>query len=109
VIALPRRDEHKRLTRLLLGDDFEEVHRWKDEPWRRLGVKHRIERHGLLSAFEVALKTYLETGDIEYAKKSALASIIHDIQDGFSTMVKMFIGCFRDNSYKKRKRKKRHR
>jgi hypothetical protein len=36
---------HKKFSKDRTGFDFEELHRWIDEPYKDLKVNHRIKRH----------------------------------------------------------------
>jgi len=81
---MPRRKEHVRFVAKVLGEDianeYEWVHYEKDKYWRKLGKKHRVKNHGLLQSFLLGLK-YMDP-------MVTLVSIIHDLQDYFSTLEK---------------------
>jgi len=47
--------EHKKLTKLILGDDYEKVHKFMDFPQKFLGTKHRKLFHDTKTAFLLAL------------------------------------------------------
>lgn len=38
---------HRTLDLIIFGRVYPEIHKWKDEPFKRLGRNHRRERHGL--------------------------------------------------------------
>jgi len=42
---MPRRKIHEQLDMLLFGKRYSWLHRWMDEPWKRLGKEHRRLRH----------------------------------------------------------------
>lgn len=88
---MPRRKEHVDFIRILFGDEiaerYEWVHKWKDEPSKWLGVKHRILRHSLFDNILLAID---EEGNFDiYA---FLVGMIHDIQDEISTYYKRLYG-----------------
>ncbi len=45
---MPSHDIHKMVDRIVLGREYEHVHKWMDEPVKWLGVKHRMCRHNPL-------------------------------------------------------------
>jgi len=42
---MPSRKVHEQLDMLLFGKRYSWIHRWMDEPWKRLGKEHRRMRH----------------------------------------------------------------
>jgi hypothetical protein len=42
---MPSRKIHEHLDMLLFGKRYSWLHRWMDEPWKRLGREHRRMRH----------------------------------------------------------------
>jgi len=42
---MPSFKQHCRNSKKRTGEAFEELHRWMDEPQKRLGINHRTERH----------------------------------------------------------------
>jgi len=91
---MPSFEKHKQLIAMLFGKDVAEeygwVHKYKDEPSKWLGVKHRMLRHGFI--FDILL------GALAKDPMVAVVGILHDIQDMISTDLKR-------NAKKKRKRK----
>jgi hypothetical protein len=79
---LPDRSTHRRTSRDILGDDFDYVHKWKDEPVTQLGANHRDVRHGPLSAYKAGNR-FKGSGIFNFG--AAAASIIHDLEDGHVT------------------------
>ena len=76
---MPKRPVHRRTTKDILGEDYDYVHKWKDEPvWRR-GAYHREVRHGPLAAYDVG-RRFKGSGSFNFG--AAAASIIHDLEDG---------------------------
>jgi len=92
---LPRREKHKTLCESLLGDGYEDVHRWMDAPSKKLGVKHRRVRHSVLDAIMVGLTT----GD----PLAGVAALLHIWQDIASSAVKDY----ERSLYKPRRRARR--
>jgi hypothetical protein len=76
---MPSRSSHEHLSKLLLGGSYSSVHAWKDEPVRRLGANHRDVRHGPIAAYKAG-KRFQGSGGFNLG--AAIASIIHDLQDG---------------------------
>jgi len=91
---MPSFEKHKQLIAMLFGENVAEryawVHRYKDEPSKWLGVKHRVKRHGFL--FDIML------GVLARDPMVAIVGILHDIQDFISTDLK--------RNLKKRRRRK---
>lgn len=79
---MPDRSTHRRTSRGILGDDFDYVHKWKDEPVTRLGANHRDVRHGPLAAYKTGNR-FKGSGIFNFG--AAAASIIHDLEDGHTT------------------------
>lgn len=50
VLIMPSRDIHKLISKLLFGEDGNNVHKYMDEPFKWLGKNHRSQRHNLLTA-----------------------------------------------------------
>jgi len=53
---MARHKVHRLIDLMYLGRQYPQVHRWVDAPYKRLGKRHRILRHDLLSAVIIALK-----------------------------------------------------
>ena len=45
---MPSHKTHRKIDRLLLGKEHEDVHLWLDEPVKYLGPHHRILRHSFV-------------------------------------------------------------
>jgi hypothetical protein len=67
---------------LILGDGYGSVHAWKDEPVKRMGANHRDVRDGPFAAYKAG-KRFQGSGGFNFG--AAIASIIHDPQDGHPT------------------------
>jgi hypothetical protein len=80
---MPTGSTHERFSKLILGNSYSSVHAWKDEPVRRLGANHRDVRHGPIAAYRAGKRFNLG---------AAIASIIHDLQDGHLTTWLTVIG-----------------
>lgn len=86
---MPPRSTHERFSKLILGKSYGSVHAWKDEPVRRLGANHRDVRHGPIAAYRAG-KRFQGSGGFNIG--AAIASIIHDLQDGHLTTWLTVIG-----------------
>ena len=80
---MPSHKTHRKIDRLFLGEEFEDVHMYLDEPVKYLGPRHRILRHSFV---EIATK---------YANdpKRFLSAYLHLVAD------------FSDSEMKRRARK----
>jgi hypothetical protein len=45
VINMPRRKQHREFTLRKYGVTGDDIHKWTDERYQDLGVRHRQERH----------------------------------------------------------------
>jgi hypothetical protein len=64
------------------GNDFAELHRWIDEPTRRLGYDHRMERHNLNEDDKNTIKKY-------WGEKAVIEWLFHIAIDNLYTAFKM--------------------
>jgi len=48
--------EHRAIDRLVLGQEFPQVHRWMDQPAYRCGPGHRKYRHDMRAVVLMALR-----------------------------------------------------
>jgi hypothetical protein len=90
---MPSGYKHEKLCRTLMGNPFENVHKWKDEPVLWLGRYHRVVRHGLSSTWKVGCR-FKGRGKFNWG--ASFASFIHDVQDGvpgptFVTCISVFV------------------
>lgn len=69
---MPTREVHRKVDRLILGEEFPEVHRIKDLPAKFLGAKHRRLFHDV--------DTAVLLGAI-YGPKAFLSALLHDLAD----------------------------
>ena len=72
---MPDRDTHRKISKLLLGDDCNATHAAIDYPYRFLGRKHRILLHDPLSA---ALVGYFMDG-----YKGVASALLHLAEDEY--------------------------
>jgi len=72
---MPDRDTHRKISKLLLGDDCNATHAAIDYPYRFLGRKHRILLHDPLSA---ALVGYFMDG-----YKGVASALLHLAEDKY--------------------------
>lgn len=47
-----RGSEHRKRSQEKFGREYAHVHKFIDEPYKRLGIKHREERHGFLDVLK---------------------------------------------------------
>ena len=69
---MPRHKVHRLIDRIFLGREYPDIHRWMDEPYKRLGPRHRMLRHDLLSCIIVS------RGD----PRRLASAILHLLLDG---------------------------
>lgn len=67
---MPSRKRHNEITKALLGNDYDEVNAWMDQPAKTLGPHHRKVRH---TPLELIIKY---AGEEDSGKKIA-AGLIH--------------------------------
>ncbi len=72
---MPERYVHEKISRILLGKKYSEVHKIIDYPVKYLGRKHRILFHDILTASLIGFSIYGYNG--------ALAGILHLITDKY--------------------------
>jgi len=66
---------HKLVNKIFLGNEYEDVNKWMDEPFSYLGRRHRVLRHDPLS---IALK-YCDD------PKRTCAGLLHILVDEVSS------------------------
>jgi len=71
---MPSRKVHNAISKLLLGDTFNDVHALKDKAHVFLGPAHRIVGHDLVSNIIIASMN-------KNPEKAFLAAILHDYLD----------------------------
>jgi len=74
-MLIPSRRVRRYVSRLLLGNSFDKVHRVIDLPYGFLGKKHRILLHDPISAVLIASTTSTD----EYAFFAGLAYVAVDV------------------------------
>jgi len=70
---MPSRKVHKLIDRLLLGREYEYVHKFKDYPSKFLGPRHRVLFHDLLTDVAIGLLTR--------DPKALASAVLHDLTD----------------------------
>jgi len=85
---MPSHKVHRAICRALLGEEFQDVnafldepYRWRDNKGRMLKGRHRVYRHDALTPSMVFVRELLKSGDAEKALKKSLASAIHIASD----------------------------
>lgn len=77
---MPRRPQHRKVTKFFLGDDYDEVHAAIDGPVKKHpGRAHRKYNHDPLSAAIVGCRAARKKG--KSCSGGAAAGLIHVIQD----------------------------
>ena len=94
---MPSHEEHRRITKLLLGKEYPEVHSHKDAPVKKLGSRHRILRHDPLTNLALAAKS----GD----PGAFVAGALHDVTDAVDSAMNLA----KRNTNPKKKRRRRRR
>ena len=96
---MPSHKTHRKVDRLVLGEEFPEVHFYKDRPYKYLGPRHRIVRHDIV--------TDLMIGAI-CGRKAFMSALLHDAADfGMSEArrrAKSFAGARNRNTRKSNQR-----
>lgn len=72
---MPSRKIHNLISKLLLGDEFNEVHEMKDKLWPLLGSKHRVFGHDPFS--NIIIASFSKKDPV----KALAAAILHDFMD----------------------------
>lgn len=91
---MPSHEVHRRVTRLLLGREYQDVHSFKDRPVVVLKGRHRVLRHDPLTNLRLAA----ETGD----PGAFLAGTLHDVTDAVDSALRRVE---RVNSRRRRRRR----
>jgi len=76
---MPSRKVHKLIDRIFLGEEFNEVHAFKDRPAKWLGKKHRKLFHDHITNLLIG---------VAFGEKAFLSAVLHDLVDFGSTEVK---------------------
>ena len=85
---MPSLKIHCAISRKRTGNDFAELHRWIDEPTRRLGHEHRIKRHFLNEDDKNTIKTFWDAkGGL--GEKAVIEWLFHIAIDNLYTAFKM--------------------
>ncbi len=71
------------------GNDFAELHRWIDEPTRRLGYEHRIERHHFNEGDKNTIKGYWDAKRKGLGEKAVIEWLFHIALDNLVTAFRM--------------------
>jgi len=79
---MPRFKTHCAISKKRTGNDFAELHRWIDEPRRRLGCDHRIERHHYNENDKNTIKGC-------WGEKAVIEWLFHIALDNLDTAFKM--------------------
>lgn len=74
---MPERYLHEKISKILLGGKYTEVHKIMDYPVKYLGRKHRILFHDILTASLIGFSIYGYNG--------VIAGILHLIADKYFT------------------------
>ena len=93
---MPNIRAHCAISKQRTGFNFEELHRWIDNPpeINNLGVDHRIERHAYTVADEQYIKTYWDQKKGPgWGEKAVIEWLFHVAIDNISTAYKLSKSC----------------
>lgn len=79
---MPTVKEHCRISKNRCDYDYEDLHKWMDEPQQYFGMDHRLERHTL---HDIYMKYVME----KWGKQGVLEFINHIIEDYKQTAEKI--------------------
>jgi len=99
---MPNIRAHCAISRQRTGFDFEELHRWIDNPpeAKILGVDHRIERHAYTNRDMEYIKTYWDQKKgVGWGDKAVIEWLFHIAIDNISTAYKLSIPHYGENTY----------
>ena len=96
---MPRSRFHCAISRKRTGNDFEELHRWIDEPTRRLGVNHRRRRHYYNRKDQNAIREYWDSKGKGLGEKAVVEWLFHIAIDNLDTAFKMSQKIYGDRTF----------
>ena len=86
---MPNLRTHCAISKKRTGYGFEELHKWIDEPCKRLGTNHRIERHYLNDKDMNSIKQYWEHKKGRgWGQKAVIEWLFHIAIDNMDTAFK---------------------
>ncbi len=86
---MPTLKTHCAISRKRTGNDFADLHRWIDEPAKRLGAEHRIKRHYLNENDKNTIKKYWDAEGKGLGEKAVIEWLFHIALDNLYTAFKM--------------------
>jgi hypothetical protein len=86
---MPRFRTHCAISKKRTGNDFAELHRWIDEPRRRLGYEHRIERHYFNEDDKNTIKRCWDAKGEGLGEKAVIEWLFHIALDNLVTAFRM--------------------
>jgi len=86
---MPSFRTHCAISKKRTGNDFAELHRWIDEPTRRLGYDHRIERHHFNEDDKNTIKRYWDAKRKGLGEKAVIEWLFHIALDNLATAFRM--------------------
>ena len=86
---MPSFRTHCAISKKRTGNDFAELHRWIDEPTRRLGYDHRIKRHHFNEDDKNTIKRYWDAKRKGLGEKAVIEWLFHIALDNLATAFKM--------------------
>jgi len=86
---MPSFRTHCAISKKRTGIDFAELHRWIDEPTRRLGYDHRIERHHFNEDDKNTIKRYWDAKRKGLGEKAVIEWLFHIALDNLATAFRM--------------------
>jgi len=86
---MPSFKTHCAISRKRTGNDFAELHRWIDEPTKRLGYEHRRKRHHLNETDKNKIREYWDSKREGLGEKAVIEWLFHIALDNLATAFKM--------------------
>ena len=86
---MPSFRTHCAISKKRTGNDFAELHRWIDEPTKRLGYDHRIERHHFNEDDKNTIKRYWDAKRKGLGEKAVIEWLFHIALDNLATAFRM--------------------
>ena len=85
---MPNLKTHCAISYKRTGRSFKELHKWIDEPCKRLGSNHRIERHYLNDKDMKKIKKYWDSKGKGLGQKAVIEWLFHIALDNMETAFK---------------------
>lgn len=86
---MPSFKTHCAISKKRTGNDFAELHRWIDEPTKRLGHDHRMKRHYFNEDDKNTIKRYWDAKREGLGEKAVIEWLFHIALDNLHTAFRM--------------------